>query len=129
MDSIWESNSLNVYSTHAAERKQLRSRTAQERAQSATDQAIRIEPKVDPVVSDSHPLTDALMNSIMNKSTSTTRNTNDQSTSLLPKSIIHKPNLLYDKKQIGGSHETVEDILARRMREHISVNGPPKQGD
>ena len=122
-------NSLNIYSTHAAERKQLRSRTAQERGQTATDQASKIATQGNPLVSDSHPLTDALINSIMNKSATAPRDTNDQSTLISPQSLIHKPNLSYDKKPIGGSHETVEDILARRMRDHISVNGPPKQSD
>lgn len=109
-------NQLNIYTTHAAERKQLRSRAAQERAQTASEQ------------NNTHPLTDALMNSIMNKSTAAAKtSTNPGSLAVSPK-LIHKPDLSYEKKQTDGN-ETVEDILARRMRDHISINGPPKVSD
>ena len=113
-------NSLNIYSTHASERKQLRSRTTQERAQTASDnQNILKEINNDSAITAiPHPYTDVIMASIMQKTSSPFE----------APQIIHKPNLSYDKKSKEGlnNQETVEDILARRMRDHITVNGPPK---
>lgn len=118
-------NSLNIYSTHASERKQLRSRTAQERAQIITEQTKK-ENQAN-TVPESHPYTDAIMSSIMTKNNVPLKNISNPSAAISPQ-VIHKPNLAYEKNAADGN-ETVEDILARRMRDHISINGPPKAND
>jgi hypothetical protein len=116
---------MNMYATHAAERKQLKSRTAQGRAQTASEET---QKEATPVAPESHPHTDALINAIMNKSNATTKNTTNPVSAAVSPKTIHKPNLSYEKTATDGN-ETVEDILARRMRDHISINGPPKTSD
>jgi hypothetical protein len=118
-------NQMNIYATHAAERKQLKSRTAQGRAQTVSEQTQR---EATPVAPESHPHTDALMNAIMKKSNASAKNTTNPVSAAVSPKTIHKPDLSYEKKATDVN-ETVEDILARRMRDHISINGPPKASD
>ena len=128
---------MAIYSTHAAERKQLRSRTAEDQKGRKTPDGSKDESHLKKNVSfnmgnnneleisggnnatssESHPYTNAIMQSLMAKSAATE-----------PKGpTIHKPNFEVSKSPpttLGSEtkHESMEDILARRMREQMLAN-------
>jgi hypothetical protein len=151
-------NTLNLYSTHAAERKHLRSRTAEEKKfntfsgaatpddgfrkmvsfhedQNTIQQIHKQYEDSKPAIEEHHPYTDALLQSIMNKGSvvATPRSVESSSQKIaepVPKSpepalsTFHKPNLGYTKTEgstesVKAGVDTVEDILARRMREQM----------
>lgn len=143
-------NTLNLYSTHAAERKHLRSRTAEEKKYNTFSEAATPDDgfrktisfnedqntiqhiqknyeDMKPVIEEKHPYTDALLQSIMNKGAAAPKPKSPEPAPRSPEpapSSFHKPNLGYTKTEgstesVKAGVDTVEDILARRMREQI----------